>query len=175
VWFDLYAPTDDERRGIERTLSLDLPTREDMLEIEPSSRLHVDHEAVYMTATIIAHADRPNPSSDVVTFIVTSGRLVTLRYEDPKPVRTFSSRVLKQPALCSKAERRPAGPRRRVHRPDRGHSREGQLGPRHALAGDLPRRPAGDGRRSHLDLKAVLRSLGRNEDLASTRARACSA
>jgi magnesium transporter len=46
IWFDLYAPTDEERRGIERTLSLDLPTRDHMLEIEPSSRLRVEHDAV---------------------------------------------------------------------------------------------------------------------------------
>lgn len=168
VWFDLFAPTDDERRGIEKTLSLALPSREEMLEIEPSSRLYADDDGVYMTATVITHADRPNPSSDAFTFILAEGRLVTLRYEDPKPLRSFAARIVKQPALCSRAEDallgivdafidRIADILEKVGADLDGLSQ--------AIFRDAS---AGDGRRSRLDLKAALRTLGRNEDLAST-------
>jgi magnesium transporter len=121
-----------------------------------------------MTATVITHADRPNPSSDVITFIITRGRLVTLRYEDPRPVRTFAAKVLKQPALCSRPEDALLG------LVDVFIDRIADILEKVGLdldslsQGIFRDAPAGDGRRSHLDLKAVLRSLGRNEDLAST-------
>ena len=39
VWLDLYCPTRDEELAAERVLGLELPTPEEMQQIEPSSRL----------------------------------------------------------------------------------------------------------------------------------------
>lgn len=168
VWLDLYAPSDEERRLIDHALHLELPTREEMLEIEPSSRLYVDGDATYMTSTIITHADAPNPSSDVVTFIVTRHQLVTLRYEDPKPIRSFAAKLVKQPGMCATAEDALLGII------DAFIDRIADILEKIALDLDALSQsifrevPAGDGRPSQLDLKAALRTLGRNEDLAST-------
>lgn len=168
VWLDVFAPGDDERRLVETALTLELPTREEMLEIEPSSRLYLDGEASYMTATIITHADAPNPSSDVVTFILARHRLVTLRYEDPTPIRSFAARLVKQPGMCATAEDALLG------LIDTFIDRIADI--LEKVAVDLDRlsqaifreAPSDDGRPSRLDLKAALRTLGRNEDLAST-------
>jgi magnesium transporter len=168
VWLDLFAPSDDERRLVDRALFLELPTREEMLEIEPSSRLYVDGAAVYMTSTIITHADAPNPSSDVVTFVLTRHQLVTLRFEDPKPLRNFAAKLVKQPGLCATAEDALLGII------DAFIDRIADILEKVALDLDglsqaiFREGPAGDGRPSPLDLKAALRTLGRNEDLAST-------
>ncbi len=41
-WIDLIDPTVDEDRAVEARLGISIPTREDMQEIELSSRLYVE-------------------------------------------------------------------------------------------------------------------------------------
>ena len=50
VWLDLLEPTRDEELALEDRLGLALPTQEDMIEIESSSRLYLDKGAAFMTA-----------------------------------------------------------------------------------------------------------------------------
>src|SRR5215468_6041406 len=86
VWVDLLSPTSEEKTRVNQALGVDLPTREEQIEIEPSSRLYQEGEHVYMTATVFTQADTPNPSSDVITFVLTRRQLVTLRNVDPRPI-----------------------------------------------------------------------------------------
>ena len=51
VWIDLLEPTPDEEKLVEATLGIDVPTREEMKEIEASNRLYEDNGALYMTTT----------------------------------------------------------------------------------------------------------------------------
>jgi magnesium transporter len=85
VWLDLVKPTPEEDRAVERLAGIAVPTREDMQEIEISSRLYVENGARYMTATLMCQADTDNPKTTAVTFILASHRLVTVRYDVPKP------------------------------------------------------------------------------------------
>ena len=104
VWFDLFEPTPEEVRRVEALLGLALPTREEMQEIEPSSRLYVEGDAIYMTATVLHHADDPNPRHDPITFVLTKHNLVTLRHVDPRPILTFAQRYARQPGTCTNGE-----------------------------------------------------------------------
>ena len=85
VWIDLVNPTAAEDKAVERFAGLVIPTREDMQEIEISSRLYVENGARYMTATLMCHSDTDTPRTTAVTFILTGHRLVTVRYDQPKP------------------------------------------------------------------------------------------
>ena len=93
VWVDLLTPTPDEDRVVEASIGVAVPTREEMAEIEPSSRLYIENGARYMTATVIRAADSDTPATTVVTFILGGGRLVTVRYEDPRPFTIAASRL----------------------------------------------------------------------------------
>jgi magnesium transporter len=93
VWVDLLMPTPDEDRVVEASIGVAVPTREEMAEIEPSSRLYIENGARYMTATVIRAADSDTPATTVVTFILGGGRLVTVRYEDPRPFAIAASRL----------------------------------------------------------------------------------
>jgi magnesium transporter len=104
VWFDLFEPTPAEVRRVESLLGLALPTREEMQEIEPSSRLYVENGASYMTATVLHHADDPNPRHDPITFVLTRHNLVTMRHVDPRPIATFAQRYARQPGTCTSGE-----------------------------------------------------------------------
>src|SRR5258708_40334696 len=85
VWIDLMKPTAAEDKAVERLAGIAVPTREDMQEIEISSRLYIENGARYMTATLMCAADTQNPRTTAVTFILASHRLVTVRYDEPKP------------------------------------------------------------------------------------------
>ncbi|MDE1991580.1 MAG: magnesium transporter CorA family protein [Rhizobiaceae bacterium] len=89
VWVDLVEPTREEEENIERLLGLDLPTREDMKGIEPSSRLYVEDGSVFLTASLLSRADTNLPMLTDVAFILTGHRLVTIRYARPKSFALF--------------------------------------------------------------------------------------
>jgi magnesium transporter len=85
VWIDLVSPVAKEDKLIESLLGIAVPTREEMQEIEVSSRLYVENGARYMTATLMCHSDTMTPKTTPVTFILAGHRLVTVRYDDPRP------------------------------------------------------------------------------------------
>lgn len=85
VWIDLVAPTVQEDKAVSRLLGIELPTREEMQEIEVSSRLYIENGARFMTAILMCHSDSPKPKSTPVTFILTGHRLATVRYDEPRP------------------------------------------------------------------------------------------
>jgi magnesium transporter len=85
IWFDLVSPTLTEDKLLERHLGIAVPTREEMQEIEVTSRLYVENGARYMTATLMCQSDTDMPKTTPVTFILSGHRLVTVRYDDPRP------------------------------------------------------------------------------------------
>ncbi len=104
VWLDLLNPTRLEERTVERLLSLEVPTPEEMQEIEASSRLYVDNGAIVMTLPVINRTATTQPEIAAVTFILTEHRLITLRYADPSPFSAFIQRVNRQPGLIDSGE-----------------------------------------------------------------------
>ncbi len=93
IWIDLVKPTSEEDRAVERLAGIAVPTREDMQEIEISSRLYIENGARYMTATLMCSSDSENPRTTAVTFILAAHRLVTVRYELPKPFMLVENKL----------------------------------------------------------------------------------
>jgi magnesium transporter len=96
VWFDLMTPTVAEDKLLERTLGIAVPTREEMQEIEVSSRLYQENGARYMTATLMCQSDTASPKTTAVTFILAGHRLVTVRYDEPRPFTLISNKLARQ-------------------------------------------------------------------------------
>jgi magnesium transporter len=101
LWADLYEPTVEEEKAVESLLTVDVPTRDEMKEIETSNRLYEEGGAVYMTATVGSQLDSEKPESSAITFILADNRLITNRYVDPTPVRRFMTHVERSPAACT--------------------------------------------------------------------------
>ena len=93
VWFDLVTPTTAEDKLLERVLGIAIPTREEMQEIEVSSRLYAENGARYMTAILMCQSDTASPRTTPVTFILTGHKLVTVRYDEPKPFSLVSNKL----------------------------------------------------------------------------------
>jgi magnesium transporter len=101
LWADLFEPTVEEERAVESLLTVDVPTRDEMREIETSNRLYEEDGAVYMTATVGSKLDSAAPESSAITFILANNRLITNRYADPTPVGRFMTHVERSPAACT--------------------------------------------------------------------------
>ncbi|RPI14570.1 MAG: magnesium transporter [Lysobacterales bacterium] len=101
LWADLFEPTVEEEKALESLLTVDVPTRDEMKEIETSNRLYEENGAVYMTATVGSKLDSQMPESSPITFILTNDRLITNRYVDPTPVARFMNHVERSPIACT--------------------------------------------------------------------------
>ena len=101
LWIDLLEPSPEEERHVESELGIDVPTREEMREIESSNRLFEEDGAVYLTATIVTKLDTSLPQNSQVTFILKDGRLITNRYTDPLPFRRFASYAERHGNACA--------------------------------------------------------------------------
>lgn len=104
VWIDLLAPTREEEVLAEGALAIELPTREEMREIEISSRLYQENGALFMTATMMTHVDAESPETEPVTFVLIGQRLATIRYANPLPFRVFATQVQRQAELAISGE-----------------------------------------------------------------------
>lgn len=109
TWIDLSSPTRDEEKAVEAAIGVNIPTREEMQEIETSSRLRVENDVIYMTATLVSNTTSPQPLATAVTFILAGHRLITLRYADPLPFRIFGSYAENHPPSCASGEAALAG------------------------------------------------------------------
>ena len=99
AWIDLEEPTHEEERLVERCIGVNVPTQDEMSEIEPSSRLYEKNGALYMTASALRGVDEAHPSTTPIGFVLAGSRLVTIRYATPKPVRTFENHARRDPEL----------------------------------------------------------------------------
>lgn len=101
VWCDLYNPTREEEVKLEHELGVPLPTREDMDEIETSSRLYLEKGAAFMTAQLAFFGGQTRLQAGPVTFVLVKNRLVTIRYIDPMPFKILCDHAARQPDMMA--------------------------------------------------------------------------
>ncbi len=104
VWYSLTDPTRDEDKFVEACLGIDIPTRREMQDIEPSARLYNEEGAEFMTITALVDTDTDQPAKTPITFVLRNNQLVTVRYADPKPFRLFE-RLVSRPTGYQTGER----------------------------------------------------------------------
>ncbi len=95
LWIDLLCPTKEEEQLVEEQLKIEIPTKEEVEEIEPSSRLYTENNVLYMTATMVALSDLPEVKTDVVTFMLAEKCLITLRYVELHPFKLFIKKLVR--------------------------------------------------------------------------------
>ncbi len=93
VWIDLLSPDPQENAALEALLGFAIPSLEDMREIEVSSRLFVQSDAAFMTASVPARGSHGRVATGPVTFILAGDILITLRYHAPRSFATIARRV----------------------------------------------------------------------------------
>jgi magnesium transporter len=104
LWIDLFDPTPEEREAVKALLGIDVPTKEDMEEIEISSRLYQEDGGIFMTVLILSKTESLEPECQGVSFILVGDRLLTVRYSEPQPFNTFANRAERQANLWPRGD-----------------------------------------------------------------------
>lgn len=99
AWIDLEEPTNEEEALVERCIKVDVPTQDEMAEIEPSSRLYEKDGALYMTVSVLRGVEEEQPTTSPIGFVLAGNRLVTIRYATPQPIRNFENHARRDPEL----------------------------------------------------------------------------
>jgi magnesium transporter len=82
IWVDLMQPEAEEVEFVERALGVHVPSREELSEIETSSRLRAEDGVLYLSAPLIYRASTSEAHPTPVGFVVSPKHLVTVRFED---------------------------------------------------------------------------------------------
>ncbi|MGQ0674497.1 MAG: magnesium transporter CorA family protein [Rhodospirillales bacterium] len=175
LWIDLESPTREEAALVLKLTGVELPTREEMQEIEVSSRLYREGDADFLTAPIIHQTDTPKPEVTPVTFIVARSQLITVRYAHPRSIDFFVARAARQIGWCNNPETvlmglletivdRVADVMERVAAELDATSRAIFYDP---AGGNGPAAGEKTQEQANADLRAVLRQLGRAGDLTT--------
>jgi magnesium transporter len=97
AWIDLHDPTAEEEAMVEQELGVDIPTREEIREIEESSRIYAEKGGLFLTGVVIAGIAERRPVRSEVMFVVLPKHFVTVRYLDPLPFRIFEQKCARNP------------------------------------------------------------------------------
>lgn len=104
IWIDLFRPTLGEEAAI-TALGVEVPTLADMEEIEISNRLYHEGDAVVLTVVLPGEDAEERRIAGPVAFLLSPGRLVTVRHHAPRPFETFPTRGLRTLAGSGTPER----------------------------------------------------------------------
>jgi magnesium transporter len=92
VWIDLVVPTTEEAAFIERTTGLHVPTREELSEIETSSRLRAENGVLYLSMPAVFRRDG-QPVTTPLGFVLSANHLITVRFEPLPAFETFKTEI----------------------------------------------------------------------------------
>lgn len=102
IWADLYDPSAEEIEFIRRTTGLRVPSRAQLSEIESSSRLRMERNALVLSVPAIHRPKQGPPRLTPVGFLLSPDRLVTVRFDAIASFDDFKT-------ACSAADPLPAG------------------------------------------------------------------
>ncbi len=95
LWIDLVNMSREEEKLIENFLGIDIPSKEEMEQIEVSRRLYVENDATYFIMSLINH-NITTIINHSVTFILFNNLLITVRYnEELKSFNSFGQKLVK--------------------------------------------------------------------------------
>lgn len=95
-WYDILNPSKEEEALIEAELGIDLPTREEMQELEMSAKLYSEGDQLFAIASFPVEQSEDDYSNVNITFVVSKNYLVTMRYTLTRVITPFAHKVLRR-------------------------------------------------------------------------------
>lgn len=95
-WIDLVHPTPEEELQAEKLIGVEVPSRDELRDIEPSSRLYIENGAAYLTASLVWKSETDFAEIADVGFMLAGGRLVTIRYAEPRAFSVFAANATRE-------------------------------------------------------------------------------
>ncbi|MBQ9834828.1 MAG: magnesium transporter CorA family protein [Akkermansia sp.] len=94
-WIDLLTPSAEELAYAEKLCAIEMPTKDEMREIEATSRLYCEDGGRFMTTTVLSRVETDEPIIAEITFILKGRQLITIRHTDSYSFRVFSHQLLR--------------------------------------------------------------------------------
>ena len=92
-WIDLLSPDEATSAAVEAETGFKLPSREQLEEVEVSSRLRAHGGVIYLSLPVVFRDGAGMPRITPLGFILSAEHLVTIRYEELKAFATCRARV----------------------------------------------------------------------------------
>jgi magnesium transporter len=92
AWLDLLDPTEDERASVERNYRFKLPSREELSEVESSSRIFEENGALFLSIPFISHGRGVDEPLSPIGFVLSNDMLVTIRYTQLRSFDTVAAK-----------------------------------------------------------------------------------
>jgi magnesium transporter len=102
VWVDLVAPSAEDRLLVERAYNVDLPSNEELIEIEASSRFFRDDDGLHIHSLFL-HEFEDTTVNVAAAFILNHHRLFTLHEQELATFRLFRQAADRQPDIARDA------------------------------------------------------------------------
>ncbi|HLG88362.1 MAG TPA: magnesium transporter CorA family protein [Alphaproteobacteria bacterium] len=93
VWIDLVTPSPEEIAFVERVTGFKVPTRDEIGEIEASSRLRSENGALYFSTPVLFGAALGEPRATPLGLILSKDRLVTVRFEEITVFQNYKGQI----------------------------------------------------------------------------------
>lgn len=84
AWIDLIQPTAEEIARVETEFSVRVPSREQLDEIESSSRLRAEGKRLYLSMPVATPHDIIDAAPSPLGFVISPELLITVRYRDSR-------------------------------------------------------------------------------------------
>lgn len=97
LWYDALEPSREDEQFLEDRLKIDVPTREEIREIEASSRFYSENDTLYATVLYPVENDQGEIVPVDVNVVIGRQNLITVRYQFTKILTAFAQRGLKKP------------------------------------------------------------------------------
>lgn len=94
IWVDAINPSDEERDWLREAYQQELPTIDDLYEIEATSRFYENEDGLHISSYFLNYADE-NSENISAAFVFNHDRLFTLREEELAAFRLFRLRARK--------------------------------------------------------------------------------
>jgi magnesium transporter len=104
IWVDLHNPTPDEIEGACEVCGLRVPTREQLDEIETSSRVRAEGDTLTLSIPITPFHIDQDPQSAPMGFVLTPNLLVTVRFDELHSVHKVGEKILAAKTLSTSSE-----------------------------------------------------------------------
>jgi Mg2+ and Co2+ transporter CorA len=106
-WLDLLNPTNEEEASVESRYGLKLPSRQELSEVESSSRVSEKNGVLFLNMPTVSQMSGLDEAPSPVGFVLSKDLLVTIRYTHLRSFETVAEKFSKD---VGPATRRPAEP-----------------------------------------------------------------
>ncbi len=104
VWIDLHNPTPDEFAQARALCGLKIPTREELDEIEASSRLQAQGQMLVLSVPITPYDPQKEHEPSPIGFVLTPQILVTIRFDELHTFHLVGERLQQREKVCGSGE-----------------------------------------------------------------------